>query len=93
MDKIKCAKGQEEEEFLADAVALVGLKNPLLLLSSNNKDLAMEGDTPYIEEPFFCYKGSEFLLAAKELGYTAMDCIIADDIYWARAIEYALKQG
>ena len=93
MDKIKCANGQKYEEFLADAVALVGLKDPLLLLNSNDKDLAMDGDQPYIEEPFLCYKGSEFLLAAKELGYNAIDCIIADDLVWAKAIEYALKQG
>jgi len=53
----------------------------------------MDGDQPYIEEPFLCYKGSEFLLAAKELGYNAIDCIIADDLVWAKAIEYALKQG
>ena len=53
----------------------------------------MDGDQPYIEEPFICYKGNKYLSAAKELGYDAIDCIIADDDTWAKAIEYALKQG
>jgi ParB-like chromosome segregation protein Spo0J len=38
-------------------------------------------------------RGCEYLLAAKELGYEAIDCIIADDEVWLKAIEYALKQG
>ena len=53
----------------------------------------MGGDQPTIEEPFVCYKGNTKLSSAKDLGYTAIDCIIADDIYWAKAIEYALFQG
>ena len=92
LDKIKCAKSGEEE-FLADGVALVGMRDPLLLLISNHKDLTMDGDQPYIEEPFVCFKGCKYLLAAKELGYEAIDCIIADDETWLKAIEYALKQG
>jgi len=92
LDKIKCAN-DTEQEFLADGVALVGLQDPLLLLISNHKDLTMDGDQAYIEEPFVCYKGNKYLSAAKELGYDAIDCIIADDDVWAKAIEYALKQG
>ena len=92
LDKIKCAN-ETEEEFLADGVALVGLKDPLLLLVSNHKDLTIKGDQPYIEQPFICFKGCEYLLAAKELGYEAIDCIIADDEVWLKAIDYALKQG
>jgi hypothetical protein len=53
----------------------------------------MDGDQPYIKEPFICMRGCEYLLAAKELGYEAIDCIIADDEVWLKAIEYALKQG
>jgi hypothetical protein len=92
LDKIKCAN-ETEEEFLADGVALVGLRDPLLLLVSKHKDLTMDGDQPYIKEPFICMRGCEYLLAAKELGYEAIDCIIADDEVWLKAIEYALKQG
>lgn len=53
----------------------------------------MDGDQPYIKEPFICMRGCKYLLAAKELGYEAIDCIIADDEVWLKAIEYALKQG
>jgi len=53
----------------------------------------MDGDQAYIEEPFVCYKGNKYLSAAKELGYGAIDCIIADDDVLAKTIKYALKQG
>ena len=46
----------------------------------------MDGDQPYIKEPFVCFKGCKYLLAAKELGYEAIDCIIADDETWLKAI-------
>ena len=69
------------------------MKDPLILLSSKDYNLAMGGDQPTIEEPFVCYKGNTKLSSAKDVGYTAIDCIIADDIYWAKAIEYALIQG
>ena len=71
----------------------MGMNNPLILLSSTEYNLAMEGDQPPITESFVCYKGNTKLSSAKDLGYTAIDCIIADDIYWAKAIEYALNQG
>tara|TARA_B100001057_G_scaffold488671_1_gene573494 strand:+ start:983 stop:1207 length:225 start_codon:yes stop_codon:yes gene_type:complete len=71
----------------------MGMNDPLILLSSKDYNLAMEGDQPTITEPFVCYKGNTKLSSAKDVGYTAIDCIIADDIYWAKAIEYALIQG
>ena len=66
---------------------------PLVLLKSNDKNcaLTMKGDKPYSSKPFVCYSGNLRLLEAEQLGYNAIDCIIADDIYWARAIEIALN--
>jgi len=51
----------------------------------------MEGNKPSNSKPFVCYSGNLRLLQAEQLGYEAIDCIIADDIYWARAIEIALN--
>ena len=93
LDRIFCVEKEYQEDSIADGLVLMGMKDPLILLSFKDYNLAMGGDQPTIEEPFVCYKGNIKLSSAKDLGYTAIDCIIADDIYLAKAIEIALFQG
>tara|TARA_Y100000385_G_scaffold289299_1_gene358306 strand:- start:51 stop:356 length:306 start_codon:yes stop_codon:yes gene_type:complete len=85
LDRIHCVKNKPKRKRVEN--------KPLVLLKSSKKNctLTMEGNKPSNSKPFVCYSGNLRLLQAEQLGYEAIDCIIADDIYWARAIEIALN--
>ena len=85
LDRIHCVKNKPKRKRVEN--------KPLVLLKSSkhNCALTMEGNKPSNSKPFVCYSGNLRLLQAEQLGYEAIDCIIADDIYWARAIEIALN--
>ena len=85
LDRIHCVKNRRKRNKVEN--------KPLVLLKSSKQNcaLTMEGDKPCSSKPFVCYSGNLRLLQAEQLGYKAIDCIIADDIYWARAIEIALN--
>ena len=85
LDRIHCVKNKPKRKRVEN--------KPLVLLKSSKQNciLTMEGNKPSNSKPFVCYSGNLRLLQAEQLGYEAIDCIIADDIYWARAIEIALN--
>ena len=85
LDRIHCVKNKPKRKRVEN--------KPLVLLKSSKQNcaLTMEGNNPSNSKPFVCYSGNLRLLQAEQLGYEAIDCIIADDIYWARAIEIALN--
>jgi hypothetical protein len=105
LSKIFCLVGKRPQlkghRELKYSILSDGMDTPIILLDNNEWNYTMsirqvkkEWVSNYQSHyDFIAYSGNQRLKIAKELEFSKISCVVAEDVHWAHAIHLILNKG